>query len=218
MTGDTVTMVYEQLRRQILVGEFDEGDPLRESTIAEELGTSRTPVRDALRRLHGDGLVELTHQRGARVTGYARAGLTDIFEMRALLEGFAARRVAESGGADTAHLTALCDAMETAAAGRVDASDEITKLNLQFHSAIHEACGNALLPKLLRDVIAIALVRRTFQEYDEAETSRSFGQHRELVRAISARDGAWAEAVMVAHIRGAHRAIHDIPRGEDIAT
>ena len=205
--NDVVSTVYERLRKQILTGEFDEGDRLREGQLADLLGTSRTPVRDALRRLHGDGLVELTPNRGARVTGYAQSDLDDIFELRSVLEGFAARRAAELGTADTAHLIALCDAMETAAAGRIDASDEITQLNLRFHSAIHQAADNALLPSILESVIAIALVRHTFHQYDEAETARSFAQHRELVRAISAGDGAWAEAVMVAHLRGAHFAV-----------
>ncbi|MGH3359371.1 MAG: GntR family transcriptional regulator [Nocardioidaceae bacterium] len=205
--NDTIVNVYERLREQILTGEFTEGTWLREGTLATALGTSRTPVRDALRRLHGDGLVKLTPNRGAQVTGIALSNIEDIFELRSLLEGFAARKAAESGAADAAHLTALCDAMEVAATSRIDAGDEITRLNLQFHSAVHEASGSALLPRLLEGVIAISLVRHTFHHYDEQETARSFAQHRELVRAITARDGAWAEAVMVAHIRAARRTV-----------
>lgn len=201
--SETVTSVYDRLREQILTGEFAEGDWLREGTLAGALGTSRTPVRDALRRLHGDGLVELTPNRGARVTGFAQSDVTDIFELRALLEGFAARKAAERGDVDTARLTALCDAMETAATGRIDASEEITRLNLQLHAAVHEASGSAMLPRMLESVIAVSLVRHTFHHYDEQETARSFAQHRDLVRALAAGDGDWAEAVMVAHIRGA---------------
>lgn len=201
--SETVTSAYDRLREQILTGEFAEGDWLREGALATALGTSRTPVRDALRRLHGDGLVELAPNRGARVTGFAQSDVTDIFELRALLEGFAARKAAERGQVDTAYLSALCDAMETAAIGRIDASEEITRLNLQLHAAVHEASGSAMLPRLLEGVIAVSLVRHTFHHYDEQETARSFAQHRDLVRALAAGDGDWAEAVMVAHIRGA---------------
>lgn len=199
--------VYERLRAQILTGEFTEGEWLREEKLANALGTSRTPVRDALQRLHGDGLVELARNRGAQVTGLALSDVEDIFEMRALLEGFAARGAAVRDDTDVAHLTSLCDAMEAAAAGRIDASDEITRLNMAFHTAVHRASGNALLPRLLDNVIAISLVRHTFHHYDEQEAARSFAQHRELVRAIAAHDGTWAEAVMVAHIRAARRTV-----------
>jgi len=199
--------VYEALRRSILSGDYRAGDRLRESTLAEALGTSRTPVRDALRRLHGDGLVELTPHRGARVTGLGSSGLADVFEIRAVLEGYAARRAAETGAADLELLTSLCDRMEAVLADADPGSTEVTDLNLAFHAEVHRAAGNALLPKVLDGVIAIGTVRRTFTAYDEERTRRSFAQHRDLVRALTAGDGAWAEAVMVAHLRGALHAV-----------
>lgn len=210
--NQAIGSVYEQLREQILTGEFAEGEWLREARLATALGTSRTPVRDALRRLHGDGLVELSPNRGAQVTGLARSDVADIFKLRSLLEGFAARKAAESDDTDVAHLTSLCEAMEAVAAKRVDASNEITDLNMQFHTAVHQASGSMLLPRLLESVIAISLVRHTFHHYDEQELARSFAQHRELVRAITAHDGTWAEAVMVSHLRAARRTVDSVAR------
>ncbi|WP_051217730.1 GntR family transcriptional regulator [Nocardioides insulae] len=206
--SESVDAPYARLRRDLLGGRYAEGDWLRESTLAEQLGTSRTPVRDALRQLHGDGLVELIPNRGARVTGYVHAAPDDIADLRTLLEGYAARRAAESGAADLARLEELCAAMETAYARPGDSSAELTDLNLAFHAEIHRGAGNALLPGVLEGIIAIGLVRRAFHSYDDERTRLSFIQHRELLRALSARDGDWAEAVMVAHIRGAHDAVH----------
>jgi DNA-binding GntR family transcriptional regulator len=194
---------YEDLRRRILTGTHQPGEWLREESIATALDVSRTPVRDALRRLQADGLVELHPNRGARVAGFADADLDDIFSMRAVLEGFAARRAAERGGdpAVLDELNGLCEAMEEAVrAGANDANDLITDLNMRFHRALHRAAGNALLPSLLSSVIEISLVRHTFHNYMPAEMRRSLTQHRELVEAIAARDGTWAEAVMTAHV------------------
>lgn len=201
----SVEEVYDRLRRQILDGSLAADAPLREATIAEEHGVSRTPVRDALRRLSGDGLVTLTPNRGARVSELATTDTAAVFELRALLEGFAARHAAERGTPDLDRMTLLCEQMEASAETGGD-PDDITRLNLEFHRLVHTASENPLLPGVLQDVIAISLVRRTFSAYDQTETARSFAQHRELVRALRARDGSWAEAVMVAHIRGARRA------------
>ncbi|WP_018158141.1 GntR family transcriptional regulator [Demetria terragena] len=204
----SVDDIYQHLRGEILAGALFADAPLREAAIAEQHGVSRTPVRDALRRLSGDGLVTLTPHRGARVSELATTDTAAVFELRALLEGFAARHAAERGSPDLDRLSDLCDAMETCAVGGGD-PDEITRLNLEFHRLVHAASDNPLLPGVLQDVIAISLVRRTFSAYDDVETARSFSQHRDLVRALRARDGAWAEAVMVAHIRGARRAYEE---------
>ncbi|MGI5158988.1 GntR family transcriptional regulator [Microbispora sp. CA-102843] len=203
--------VYEDLRRRILTGAHQPGEWLREEGIATALNVSRTPVRDALRRLQADGLIELHPNRGARVAGFADADLDDIFSMRALLEGFAAHRAAERGGGDPAvvtELSGLCDEMEELVrTGAPDAYDRITELNMRFHRTLHRAAGNALLPGLLSGVIEISLVRHTFHHYTPEEMQRSFSQHRELVEAVITRDGTWAESVMTAHVLAARASL-----------
>ncbi|MFD8738350.1 GntR family transcriptional regulator [Streptomyces sp. NPDC059618] len=202
--------VYEDLRRSILTGEHSSGDWLREENIATTYEVSRTPVRDALRRLEADGLITLHPNRGAQVTGFDAADLDDIFSLRALLEGYAARRAAERDGSESerGELRALCDAMDEAArTGGDEADDRITELNMRFHRTLHRAAGNALLPGILSGVIEISLVRHTFHNYSPEEMERSLRQHRELVDALTARDGTWAQSVMTAHVLSARASL-----------
>lgn len=199
---------YADLRLEILKGVHPAGTRLREEQLAETLGLSRTPVREALRRLESDGLVTLTPNRGAEVVRLGVEDFEEILEVRSVLESHAARRAAERKDVDVAPLRALCAAMEyQLSALDADGYDEITRLNMEFHRAIHRAGGHRLIPDLLSRVIEVPLVRRTFDQYTSAELERSFMQHRELVEAIDVGDGDWAEAVMRSHVRAARAAL-----------
>src|SRR6516225_7163056 len=88
--------VYEELKSAIVDLRLAPGDPLREATLAEQLGVSKTPIREALTRLEQEGLVETTSFKGAVVSGYSRQDLIEIYELRELLENAAARAAAES--------------------------------------------------------------------------------------------------------------------------
>lgn len=199
---------YADLRSAIMAGVHPAGTRLGEARLAEQLGISRTPVREALRRLEADGLIKLTPNRGAEVVRWSAADFDEIFDVRGVLESHAARRAAERGRADVPGLRDLCDGMEQhLVALDEQAYDEITKLNLEFHRAVHRAAGDRLVPELLSRVIEVPIVRRTFHQYSRAELERSFLQHRELVEALEARDGGWAHAVMHAHVRAARHAL-----------
>jgi DNA-binding GntR family transcriptional regulator len=193
--------VYEALASEIVRGIHPAGSRLPESDVAERLGVSRTPVREALQRLHENGFVELSRDRGARVAFWGDAEIDDIFELRVLLEGHAARRAATRGVEALADLEHLCDQMD-ALLDRTDqtAYDEITELNMRFHQTLHQSAGSRLLPKLLSGVIQVPLVRHTFHHYSKSEMSRSFSQHRDLVAAVRAKDGLWAQAIMQTHV------------------
>jgi DNA-binding GntR family transcriptional regulator len=194
---------YHLLRDLVLSGHWGPDEPLREENLAQLLGTSRTPVRDALRRLESDGLVRIVPHRGARVVSHSPEEVDAIFDLRALLEGHAARRAAETGGCDLAELERVADTME-ARTRRDGPTAEVTQLNLDFHRHVHAGSSNPLLVHLLSTVIATSLVHSTFASYSPAERQRSLGHHRELVAALHARDGGWAESVMTGHIRAAH--------------
>lgn len=196
------TEAYDRLLEMLLAGHWAPETPLREESLASLLGTSRTPVRDALRRLEGDGLVQILPRRGARVIGHTAQEIDSIYDLRAVLEGLAARWAAERGEVDLEAMTRLAGRMEEVAAG--GDRHQIGPLNLTFHRLVHDRAGNPLLARTLQNVIATALVHGAFQAYSPAELDRSFVHHRELVDALRARDGAWAESVMVAHIRAAH--------------
>jgi DNA-binding GntR family transcriptional regulator len=205
--SQAATRAYTDLRTAIMNGAHPAGTRLTESRLAETLGLSRTPVRDALRRLEADGLVKVTPNRGAEVVLPSAADFDEIFDVRSVMEGHAARRAAERGTADVRRLRELCESMERQLTALDDGGyDEITRLNLVFHRSVHEVAGR-LLPELLQRVIEVPLVRRTFHQYSAAELERSFMQHRELVEAIEAKDGDWAQAVMQSHVRAARSAL-----------
>ncbi|WP_046470074.1 GntR family transcriptional regulator [Allosalinactinospora lopnorensis] len=201
---------YQDLRSEILAGVHPAGQRLREEQLAATMGLSRTPIREALRRLQADGLVELAPHKGAHVVGWSEDDLEEIFELRVILEGQAARRAAQRNDLDISALRVLCDAMEAQLETLHDhAYDEITRLNMEFHRAIHRN-GGRLLPDLLARVIEVPIVRRTFHEYTSTELHRSFAQHRELVEAIATGDSEWAQSVMHAHLRAGRAALRRI--------
>ncbi|WP_433145864.1 GntR family transcriptional regulator [Actinomadura nitritigenes] len=194
---------YDAVRRMILSGEAAAGSRLGEAELAETLGLSRTPVREALQRLGADGLVEVLPHRGARVVQWTRRDLEEIFELRSLLEPYAAARAARlAPGEDVlADLLGQCDAMEAAvAAGDLP---RVARLNSLFHAAVIDASRNRRLPAMLTSVMHAPLIVGTFRRYDAGEMARSMNHHRELVAAMAAGDPDWAESVMRAHIRAA---------------
>ncbi|GAA0244274.1 GntR family transcriptional regulator [Actinomadura nitritigenes] len=207
---------YDAVRRMILSGEAAAGSRLGEAELAETLGLSRTPVREALQRLGADGLVEVLPHRGARVVRWTRRDLEEIFELRSLLEPYAAARAARMApGEDVlADLLGQCDAMEAAVA----AGDftRVAQLNSLFHAAVIDASRNRRLPAMLTSVMHAPLIVGTFRRYDAGEMARSMNHHRELVAAMAARDPDWAESVMRAHIRAAAANLsHDANEAED---
>jgi DNA-binding GntR family transcriptional regulator len=200
--------VYDTLLSELLSGMYPAGFRIREEDVAARIGTSRTPVREALRRLHAEGLIDLPANRGAIVADSAIHKLDDLFEVRALLEGYGAERAAtRRSDADLAGMRALCDQMEELAAK--EAFGELTTVNVTFHRSIQAAAGIEALIGMLPGLMVTPLVRETFRHYRHEELARSMSQHRELVSALERGDGAWAKAVMCAHLYAAKASLRD---------
>lgn len=195
---------YRTLRERILTGTLAPGDHLGEAELATSLDVSRTPVRDALRRLQVEGLVQQEPNRGARVSDWSD-DVAELYELRMLLEGHAAGRAATRLlPADVDGLALLCTQMEDAWSGGSDVRvDRIAELNSAFHRTVLAAAGSARLSALTSTVIELPLVMRTFHRYAPRDLTRSFAHHRELVDSFRARDPAWAESVMRSHIAAA---------------
>ncbi len=197
---------YEEIRRRIFSGEYPAGVRLREDELSAALGVSRTPVREALRRLDAEGLVVNIPNRGAHVASWTGEELNDIFELRALLESYAARRAATRLTAEELdRLQELTEQMDSCLdkLPSDEQYDLITRLNYEFHQGIMEAAGSQLLKSLTTSTIQIALMHRTFRRYSRRDLERSFGHHRELVEAFRVRDAVWAETVMRSHVLAA---------------
>lgn len=200
---------YESIRSLILGDSYRPGEKLSEEDLAATIGVSRTPVREALRRLHAEGLVDWEANRGATVPDWSEQDLDEIFELRVLLEGYGAELAAgRIMPAETARLRELCLEMENHAASQAhDRADRIALCNAEFHTIILQAGRNRRLSALLNSVVQTPLVNRTFRRYDDAAMARSMAHHRELVDAFEAADRAWAGSVMRSHILAARAVV-----------
>jgi DNA-binding GntR family transcriptional regulator len=200
---------YEAIRAGILTGDHPQGARLREEELADVLGVSRTPIREALRRLQADGLVELGVSRGAQVVSYTDADLEEIFDLRALIEPYAHGLAAETiDAASLDRLRELADGMEEQQHGTGERSrGRIAELNREFHSTIVRAAGSDRLVALLQQVVHVPIVHRTFHRYTPEALARSFEHHRELIDALTAGDRTWAESVMRSHVHAARAAL-----------
>jgi DNA-binding GntR family transcriptional regulator len=197
-TEQTVT----RLRRFILEGDLEPGARLQEVDLAAQLGVSRTPVREALRELSSQGLVEILPHRGARVTRWSAKDLREIYELRSMLESHAAERAAtRMSGADVEDLVTLCEEMEACARrGHKHDLVQLSDLNGEFHSRILSAADSPRLATMLASVVQIPLIIRTFTRYSPEALARSMSHHRELAAAIRAGAPEWAATVMRSHI------------------
>jgi DNA-binding GntR family transcriptional regulator len=190
----------ELIREAIVDGRLEPGRRLKEEELARELGISRTPVREALLFLQAEGLVEATPNRGAMVRTHDAEDLDDLYQLRALLEGYAARRAAlEVADRAVVELLASCDRFD---ALRRDGADlrELVGENLFFHNAILEAAGSARLSSMVRTVIELPLVYKSYIWYSPDQWRISAHYHRQITRALEARDGERAELVMKEHV------------------
>lgn len=200
---------YCAIRDGIISGDYRPGMSLREEEIADRLGLSRTPIREALRRLDAEGLAELLPHRGARVTVWTDHDLDEIFELRVQLEGRGVRLAATQATPEILNdLRRYADQMEREVdRARADRFERLTDLNNQFHRAIMSVGENRRLTAAIATVVQRGLVALTFQLYTPEQLARSFRHHRELIDACEAGDPDWAEAVMRAHLfAGRHAA------------
>ncbi len=207
--------VYGIIKHRILDGHYPAGSYVREAAIGQELALSRTPIREALRRLVSDGWVEAIPHHGARVVAWTSRDVEEVFELRVLLEPQVVRRAATRITPERlAALEALAEQMESfCAGGGEEAVDEIAVLNNRFHAELVAAADSPRLQRLLETIVQVPVSRRSFHHYTAEEMEASMRHHRELIRALEAGDGEWGASVMRAHILAA-RAAQIRPVGE----
>jgi DNA-binding GntR family transcriptional regulator len=211
----------DAVRELILRGDFAPGLRLGEVELAERLGVSRTPVREALARLAAEGLVEISPNRGARVTSWSVEELEGIFDLRSALEPrLTALAVPRAGPDDIAALDELAERMRRVGdPGPGQDLDAIVPLNREFHDRLVALADHAALATALAAAIRTPIVVRNFHTYDDASLRRSLAHHVEIVAALRAGDPPWARAVMTAHIHNARavmvRAAREADQPED---
>jgi DNA-binding GntR family transcriptional regulator len=194
---------YAWLRTRILSGGFRPRAHLKEQELAARIGVSRSPVRDALRRLAGEGLVEMRRDRGTYVAQFTPAEVEEIFQLRAALEAYAASLAAQRiEPAELERLESLAGEMERAPRRGDEAFRRFAQLNNEFHLAILAAARSRRLGTLLRPLIDIPVVLLKHYNWQpgRVDIGRSNLEHRELIEALRARDPVWARTRMHAHV------------------
>lgn len=191
--------VFEQLRESILNGKYAVNEELKEIPIGKELGVSRTPVREALRKLELEGLVSITPNKGAYVTGITPEDIHDIYVIRSYLEGLCARWACRySTEEDLNKLDEIiCLARFNAERNRYE---QMAELDSQFHQTLYSCCGSKMLRHILQD----------FHEYVESVRKKTLSrseraiaainEHENILNAIKNKDEDLAERLSKEHI------------------
>lgn len=198
---------YSEIRTLILSGDAAPGTALREEQLADICGVSRTPVRDALRRLEAELYVVRSDSQRTFVADWTHADVDEMFALRAMLEAHAAGRAATRLAPATLDALAECNAAIESAVLQ-DKPDIAAFLdgNRTFHRIVIDTAASPRLAATLATLVEQPVVRRTAMRYSREQLMQSAREHRELIQAFEAADADWARSVMTAHIRRAFHA------------
>ena len=206
--------VFHRLREDILSGKYKENEELREVAIGEELGVSRTPVREAFRQLELEGLI-----KGAYVTGITAKDVKDIYMIRSSLEGMCARLATQNITPEQ-----LEELEENVYLASFHASkghmEQMAELDNRFHHILYEACDSKMLENLLQDFhqYVIRIRKKTLSTKERGIASNE--EHRKIMEAIKAGDSVKAQQAATVHMENAYDNIvkngwYDIYKKED---
>jgi DNA-binding GntR family transcriptional regulator len=189
---------YETLRRAILDGTLEPGTPLREAEVAERVGVSRTPIREALRRLEVQGLAVKTPSGSVVVGEVSWQLIEESFELRKLLEGYSARLAAQVITVDDA---ASLEGIIAEAERAIERDDweYLTVLNDRFHDRIQDLAGNRVLKRTIQSLREQTPAFRAFALGPEQQQRGFVAEHRTLLQALVAHDSKRAEMLAIQH-------------------
>lgn len=192
---------YRELRARILDGRLEPGTPLKERDLCADLHVSRTPIREALRRLSADGLAEIRPGRSIIVARFDSQEIEEIFELGIVLESFVAGlAAAKATPDDIARLAAILDDMQKAVDAAPARHAAYIQLDRDFHEHLSAIARNRRVSDMLRQAVSFRVLLDVFTDYDSPDFATSLAQHRTILGAIEARDADWASAAMRTHI------------------
>ena len=190
---------FQKIRSLLVEGKIAPGSKLNERELAESLNVSRTPIREAIRRLAADGLVELIANRGAIAVELSLEDVIHTFDVIADLEGFSGELAANNISAATlSELEALQYEM-LASYARRDLSSYY-KLNLRIHHLINQAANNPVLSRLFSQVNARIEALRFRSNQDGVKWEKAVEEHQEMLEALKARDSKRMRKIMMQHV------------------
>lgn len=197
--------VYQQVRRDIVEGRYQPGERVVEQQLATELRVSRTPVREAVRRLETEGLVVTIRNRGAHVRPLSQTDVADLYEARSRIEGFVAELAARRATPEdidvlevaAANFDAVVATSETSQVRRVRS---IMAANTVFHKALVTAGGAEQVQRLLAGAVDLPLVFQAFDLFEGEDLARSSLFHHLIVKAVADREPERAGRLMTEHV------------------
>ncbi|MDB5541709.1 MAG: transcriptional regulator [Devosia sp.] len=199
-TRDLALTAYSQLKELIKEGALPPGSRVTEADLSSRLGMSRTPVREAIYRLEGEGLLTHEPRRGLTVTLLDHQMILELYTMREVLEGTAARLAAQH--ASDTEIEALAEFVETEA--QILSRGELTaRINSRIHALIYLAAHNRHLMRTLDSLTVLSLLPTTLGNKERAEEAHQ--QHKAILNAIRSRDPDAAELATREHIRSARK-------------
>lgn len=196
--------VFHRLRADILSGKYEEHEELKEVAIGDEMGVSRTPVREAFRQLELEGLLQVIPNKGAYVTGITEKDVKDIYMIRSLLEGLCARWATE-------HITKeqMEEMEENIYLSKFHAEkghlDQLTELDNRFHDIMYEACNSKMLEHQLKDFHEYVLRVRKKTLATVTRGLASNKEHEKIMEAIRNKDAVKAEKLANTHMINAYK-------------
>lgn len=197
--------IFMELEHEILIGRYERDELLTEIKLSEQLGVSRTPIREALRRLDQEHIIELT-SRGARVIGITEEDLKDIYDIRIRIEGLAARRAAESADdEDIAKLQHILDLQEFYT--QKEEPDNIKNTDSEFHSCMYHMSRSPSLIDTLEPLHRRVIKYRKVSVSSSSRAQKSYLEHMAIFQAIAAHDSDLAEQLTTQHIINARASI-----------
>ena len=194
--------VFQTIRDNILNGVYRENEELRENTIANELGVSRTPVREALRQLELEGLVKMIPNKGAFVTGITADDVKDIYAIRSLLEGLCARwateHITEKQIEELEEIILLSEYHVKKAHG--EKSQQVAELDSKFHEVLYNASNSRILNHVLSDFHKYVRMARKASVANPERAEKSIEEHKRILEALKNKDAESAESWATEHM------------------
>ena len=230
VAGDLRQKAYDWIQGRIVSGALGAGQQVSELSLAKEVGLSRTPVREAIRKLVHEGLLEQVPRLGTVVRTPARRDIVELYELREALESYAVGLAAERiGPDDLAQLDQCCTAMrkieqQLRRTGKVlhgEGMSRFLSADLAFHMTLLRAAGNARILKIVAESRVLTRIFGTRrQEHDARVVARAHRYHRRVLQALKKGDGTAARRILSEHIRASKQAAlehFDRPRLDDAA-
>lgn len=206
---------YHIIRNDILTGKLEEGERLTETRLSDDLGLSRTPIREAIGRLTLEGFIERDKGYTTRVAYFPEDEAEQIYEIRRLVECYSVQRAARlATPEDIAKLRAIHTAMKEDTPPKDQAAyQRLAAANEDFHHTIVTAARSPRLTALMATALDVSMVVRTYSMFSQKDLQRSLNHHEEIIQAIEAGAAEWASSIMSAHLlAGAARVVENIAK------